>query len=42
MASLEDPREIYCEVIKQQNSTTEISVNWKLKNNKETAWNNKM
>ena len=42
MASLEDPREIYCEVTKQTNVTTEVSVNWKLKNNKEVAWNNKM
>jgi len=42
MATLEDPREIYCEVTKQKGEPIDVSVNWKLKNTKEVAWNNKM
>ena len=42
VASLEDPREIYCEVTKQPRKPTEINVNWKLRNTKQTSWTNKM
>ena len=34
LASNDDPREIYCEVTKQPNKPTEVSVNWKIKNPK--------
>lgn len=42
MATMEDPRDVYCEITKQPNIPNEISVNWKLKNTREIAWNNKM
>ena len=42
IASLEDPREIYCEVTKQHNKPTDITVNWKLRNTKQTSWSAKM
>ena len=42
MASVQDTREIYCEVNKKHGFAAEVNVNWKLKNTKQSAWPSKL
>ena len=42
MATMEDTREVYCEINKKNGFAADVNVTWKLRNTKQSAWPSKM